>query len=64
MKPNYRELFNTPNGQAVLADLERITHMTRLDADNPNPQSAVWKCAQLSLLQRIYNQMGLTKGID
>jgi hypothetical protein len=57
MKPNYRELFDSVNGQAVLADLERIVQMTRLDSDNPNPQAAVWKCAQQALLQRIYNQM-------
>jgi hypothetical protein len=57
MKPNYRELFDSVNGQAVLADLERIVQMTRLDSDNPNPQAAVWKCAQQALLQRVYNQM-------
>jgi len=57
MKPNYRELFNTDNGEAVLQDLERITQMTRLDSDNPNPNSAIWKCAQQALLQRIYNQI-------
>jgi hypothetical protein len=57
MKANYKELFSTANGEAVLADLERIVQMTRLDSDNPNPNSAVWKCAQQALLQRIYNQI-------
>ena len=57
MKPNYRELFSTANGQAVLEDLERIVQMTRLDANDPNPNSAIWKCAQQALLQRIYNQI-------
>lgn len=57
MKANYKELFMTPNGQAVLADLERIVNMTRLDAENPNPNSALYKCAQLALMQRIYNQL-------
>ena len=57
MKANYKELFMTPNGQAVLADLERIVNMTRMDADNPNPNSALYKCAQLALMQRIYNQI-------
>jgi hypothetical protein len=57
MKPNYQQLFATANGQAVLEDLERIAQMTRLDSDNPNPNSAIWKCAQQALLQRIYNQM-------
>lgn len=57
MKPNYRELFSSANGQAVLQDLERIVQMTRLDANSPNPNSAIWKCAQQALLQRIYNQL-------
>jgi hypothetical protein len=57
MKANYKELFNTPNGQAVLEDLERIVNITKLDAENPNPNSAVYKCAQLALLSRIYNQI-------
>jgi hypothetical protein len=57
MKPNYRELFSTANGAAVLEDLERIVQMTRLDANDPNANSAIWKCAQLALLQRIYNQI-------
>jgi hypothetical protein len=57
MKANYSELFMTPNGQAVLQDLERIVNMTRLDAENPNPNSALYKCAQLALMQRIYNQI-------
>jgi hypothetical protein len=62
MKANYKELFNTANGLAVLADLERIVQMTRLDSDNPNPNSAVWKCAQQALLQRIYNQIDNPNG--
>jgi len=57
MKPNYRELFLSANGQAVLADLERIVQMTRLDANDPCANSAIWKCAQQALMQRIYNQM-------
>jgi hypothetical protein len=57
MKADYRALFSTPNGEAVLNDLERIAQMTRLDADNPNANSAIWKCAQQALLQRIYNQI-------
>ena len=57
MKPNYQELFATPMGQAVLEDLERIAQMTKIDSANPNPNSAIWKCAQQALLQRIYNQL-------
>ena len=57
MKHTYQKLFRSPEGQAVLADLERIVNATKLDANNPNPNSAVWKCAQLSLVQRIVNQL-------
>jgi hypothetical protein len=54
---NYQEVFNNPAGQAVLDDLERITNGTKIDSNNPNSGSAIWKCAQLALLQRIYNQL-------
>jgi hypothetical protein len=57
MKANYTELFATKNGQAVLQDLERIVNMTKIDADNPNPNSALYKCAQLALIHRIINQV-------
>jgi hypothetical protein len=57
IKANYTEVFATPAGQSVLADLERIVQMTRIDSDNPNANSAIYKCAQLNLLQRIYNQI-------
>ena len=53
----YKQVFNTPAGRAVLADLDRIVNATKLDANMPNPNSAVWKCAQLSLVQRIVNQL-------
>jgi hypothetical protein len=53
----YQAVFNTPAGNAVLADLERIVNATKLDANNPNPNSAIWKCAQLNLVQRILNQL-------
>jgi hypothetical protein len=56
MKTLYQRLFGTADGQAVLADLERIINATRLDANDPNPNSAIWKCAQLNLVQRIRNQ--------
>lgn len=57
MKPNYNRVFANPEGVAVLQDLERIINQTKIDSDNPNAQSAVYKCAQLALLQRIYNQI-------
>ena len=57
MKNIYQAVFATDAGQAVLQDLERIVNATRLDANNPNANSAIWRCAQLSLVQRIRNQM-------
>lgn len=56
---HYQAVFATPQGQAVLDDLERIVNGTKIDSNNPNANSAVWKCAQLALLQRIYNQVTL-----
>ena len=53
----YKTVFNSPAGDAVLADLERIVNATKLDANNPNPNSAIWKCAQQNLVQRILNQL-------
>lgn len=55
---HYQAVFATPQGQAVLDDLERIVNGTKIDSNDPNANSAVWKCAQLALLQRIYNQLG------
>jgi hypothetical protein len=57
----YKQVFNTPAGRAVLADLDRIVNATKLDANMPNPNSALWKCAQLSLVQRIVNQLEVTE---
>lgn len=53
----YKAVFNSPAGREVLADLERIVNATKLDANNPNPNSAIWKCAQQNLVQRILNQL-------
>lgn len=53
----YQTVFATEEGQVVLADLERIVNSTKIDNANPNVNSALWKCAQHSLLQRIHNQL-------
>ena len=53
----YKTVFNSPAGDAVLADLERIVNATKLDANNPNPNSAIWKFAQQNLVQRSLNQL-------
>jgi ribosomal protein S12 len=57
MNDKYIKTFNTPEGRAVLSDLERIINLTKIDSDNPNPNSALYKCAQLALLNRIMNQL-------
>ena len=51
----YRQVFESPAGQAVLADLDRIINQTRITSDSPNPYSAVYIVAQQHLLRRIKN---------
>jgi len=51
----YRQVFETPSGQAVLNDLDRIVNQTRITSDSPNPYSAVYIVAQQHLLRRIKN---------
>ena len=53
----YKDVFTTASGQKVLEDLERIVNQLRIDGEDPNPNAAVWKCAQQALLQRIHNQI-------
>jgi hypothetical protein len=48
-------VFESPAGQAVLADLDRIINQTRITSDSPNPYSAVYIVAQQHLLRRIKN---------
>jgi hypothetical protein len=48
-------VFESPSGQAVLADLDRIINQTRITSDSPNPYSAVYIVAQQHLLRRIKN---------
>lgn len=61
MKDAYQAVFQTPAGQRVLDDLDRVVNMTKIDANNPNANSAIWKVAQQALLQRIYNQMAAAR---
>lgn len=53
----YQKTFESTEGRLVLRDLERISNSTKINADRPDSNAAVWKCAQQSLLQRIYNQL-------
>jgi hypothetical protein len=54
---SYSNVFETPEGRNVLSDLERVANLTKIDANNPNSGAAIYKLAQLSLVQRIKNQL-------
>jgi len=54
---SYKNVFLSNDGVKVLADLERIVNLTKIDAQNINPSTAVYKCAQEALIQRIKNQI-------
>ena len=53
IQEHYKRVFETPSGQQVLLDLERVTNTTRVTADSPNPYSAIYIVAQQQLLKRI-----------
>lgn len=55
LRQAYHDIFTSPQGKVVLDDLERIANQTKIDSDNPNPNAAVYKAAQLALLKRINN---------
>ena len=53
----YRQIFESPAGQAVIEDLERVVNQTRVSSDSPNPYSAVYIIGQQQLIRRIRNMM-------
>jgi hypothetical protein len=53
----YQKVFGTQEGDAMLAELQRIVNMTKLSRDDPCSSAAIWKTAQMSLLQHIHNKM-------
>ena len=59
IQEHYKRVFETPSGQQVLLDLERVTNTTRVTADSPNPYSAIYLVAQQQLLKRISNMFQL-----
>ena len=59
IQEHYKRVFETPSGQQVLLDLERVTNTTRVTADSPNPYSAIYIVAQQQLLKRIRNMCKL-----
>jgi hypothetical protein len=59
IQEHYKRVFETPSGQQVLSDLERVTNTTRVTADSPNPYSAIYIVAQQQLLKRIRNMCQL-----
>ena len=46
----YRDVFCTPPGAIVLADLERKARANKIDGDAPNPHAAIYRVAQQDLL--------------
>lgn len=53
----YKNVFSSNEGMIILNDLERIVNQTKIDAQNIDPNTAVWKCAQEALINRIKNQL-------
>ena len=59
LQEHYKRVFDTPSGQQVLLDLERVTNTTRVTADSPNPYSAIYIVAQQQRLKRVRNMSQL-----
>ena len=57
LKEAYLSTFGSPRGKLILQDLERIINSTRVTADDPNPNSSIFKVAQQQLISRIKNMM-------
>ena len=53
----YRQIFESPAGQAVIEYLEIVVNQTRVSSDSPNPYSAVYIIGQQQLIRRIRNMM-------
>ena len=53
----YQKVFGTEEGDAMLAELQRIVNMTKVRRDDPCSNAAIWKTAQIALLQHIHNKM-------
>lgn len=52
----FKQLFLSEMGQRVLEDIERVANTTKVDGDNPNSNAAIYKTAQLALVQYIKKQ--------
>jgi hypothetical protein len=59
LSDSYKKVFGTTDGREVLNDLERIINQVKIDGENPNANTAIWKCAQQALIQRIHNQLAM-----
>ena len=51
----YRRVFNSPDGKRILQDFERIIFQIRIDANDPNPDAALYQAAQFAFIRRIHN---------
>jgi len=53
----YKAVFMTLTGQEVLTDLTRVANRTPINADSPNPNSAIYRIAQQDLIKYILNKL-------
>lgn len=57
LRDAYRAVFDCPAGKKVIDDLERIAFKATIDLADPNPNAALYRCAQLDLVKRIRNMI-------
>lgn len=53
----YKDVFDTPQGEIVLLDLERLSRRAVVDSKDVNRDNAVYRCAQEDMLQYIRNKL-------
>ena len=57
IQQHYRQVIESPAGESVIEDLERVVNQTRVSSDSPNPYAAVFVIGQQQLIRRIRNMM-------
>lgn len=53
----YRMVFDTPSGEVVLQDLERLSRRAVVDSQDVNRDNAVYRCAQEDLIVYIRRKL-------
>lgn len=54
----YRSCFRNKAGERVIKDLERFARANLIDRNDPNPNSAIYRIAQLNIIERIKQKLG------